>query len=117
MKLGRFGKSDITSQNKRTIYNVYKFFRVFSEQPEHFSNINIHRTQEITVKACEVHCSTVQNVCNEGFNFLLDSQLFASSGKAYIREHDDADLNGFDKDVPCQYINFMTGGNILQHQS
>jgi hypothetical protein len=34
VKLGRLGKSDIRSQNKRTIYNVYKFFKNISEQPE-----------------------------------------------------------------------------------
>jgi hypothetical protein len=65
VKVGRLGKSDIRSQNKRTIYNVYKFFKDISEEPEHFSNINFHKTQEITAKACGVHCSTVQKVCNE----------------------------------------------------
>jgi hypothetical protein len=34
VKLGRSGKYDIKSQNKRTIYNVYKFFKDISEQPE-----------------------------------------------------------------------------------
>jgi hypothetical protein len=68
VKVGRLGKSDIRSQNKRAIYNVYKFFKDISEQPEHFSNINFHKTQEITAKACGVHRSTVQEVCNEAFN-------------------------------------------------
>lgn len=40
-KLERFGRSDIRSQNKRIIYNVYKFFKDMSEQPKHFSNINV----------------------------------------------------------------------------
>jgi hypothetical protein len=56
VRLGRLGNSDIRSQNKRTIYNVYKFFKDISEQPEHFSNINVHKTQEITVKACGIWC-------------------------------------------------------------
>jgi hypothetical protein len=68
VKLGGLGKSAFRSQNKRTIYNVYKFFKDIFEQPEHFSNINVHKTQEITVKACGVHHSTVQNICNDAFN-------------------------------------------------
>jgi hypothetical protein len=36
VKVGRLGKSDIKSHNKRTVYNVYKFFKDISEQPEHF---------------------------------------------------------------------------------
>jgi hypothetical protein len=81
VKLGRLGKSDNRSQNKRTIYNVDKFFKDISEQPEHFSNINVHKTQEITVKTCGVHHSTVQKVCNESFNSLSDNQVFASLRK------------------------------------
>jgi hypothetical protein len=83
VKLGRLGKSDIRSQNKRTIYNVYKFFKDISEEPEHFSNINVHKTQEITAKACGVHRSTVQKVCNEAFNSSSDNQVFASPRKPY----------------------------------
>jgi hypothetical protein len=81
VKLGRLGKFDIRSQNKRTIYNVDKFFKEISEQPEHFSNINVHKTQEITVKACGVHHSTLQKVCNEAFNSLSDNQVFVSPRK------------------------------------
>jgi hypothetical protein len=101
VKLGRLGKSDIRSQNKRTIYNVYKFFKGISEQPEQFGNINIHKTQEITVKACGVHHSTVQKVCNEAFNSSSDNHVFASPRKAYKRKHDVTDMNNFDKDVLC----------------
>jgi hypothetical protein len=39
---GRLGKFAIRSQNKSTISNVYKFLKYISEQPEHFSNINVH---------------------------------------------------------------------------
>jgi hypothetical protein len=39
VKLGRLAKSDIRSQNNRTICSVYNFFKDTSEQPEHFSNI------------------------------------------------------------------------------
>jgi hypothetical protein len=35
-------ESAIRSQNKRIIYNVHKFFKDIFEQPEHFSNINVH---------------------------------------------------------------------------
>jgi hypothetical protein len=42
MKLDTLRKSAIRSQDKRTIYNVYKFFNDISEQPKHFSNINVH---------------------------------------------------------------------------
>jgi hypothetical protein len=104
VKLGRLGKSDIRIQNKRTIYNVYKFFEDISEQPEHFSNINVHKTQEITVKPCGVHCSTVQKVCNEAFNSSSDSQVFASPRKAYKRKHDVIDINNFDKYVLCRTV-------------
>jgi hypothetical protein len=37
MKLDILRKSTIRSQNKRTMYNVYNFFKDISEQPEHFS--------------------------------------------------------------------------------
>jgi hypothetical protein len=102
IKLGRLGKSDIRSQNKRTIYNVCKFFKDIFEQPEHFSNTNVHKSQEITVKACGVHSSTVQKVCNEAFNSSSDNQVFASPRKSYKRKHDVTDMNDFDKDVLCQ---------------
>jgi hypothetical protein len=42
VKLGRLEKSAIKSQNKRTIYNVCRFFKDTSEQHDHFSNINVH---------------------------------------------------------------------------
>jgi hypothetical protein len=42
VKLDRLRKSAIRSHNKRTIYNVYTFFKDISEQPEHFSNVNVH---------------------------------------------------------------------------
>jgi hypothetical protein len=42
VKLDRLKKSAIRSQNKRTIYNVCKFFKDISVQPEHFSNRNVH---------------------------------------------------------------------------
>jgi hypothetical protein len=42
VKLGRLRKSAIRSENKRTIYNVYKFFKDISDHPEHFSNMNVH---------------------------------------------------------------------------
>jgi hypothetical protein len=42
VKLDRLRKPAIRSQHKRTIYNVYKFFKDISEQPEHFSNMNVH---------------------------------------------------------------------------
>jgi hypothetical protein len=50
-KRRRLGKSYIRGQNKRTIYNVHKFFKDISLQPEHFSNINLHKTQVVTAKA------------------------------------------------------------------
>jgi hypothetical protein len=37
VKLDRLRKSAIRSQNKRTIYNVSKFFKDISEEPEHMS--------------------------------------------------------------------------------
>jgi hypothetical protein len=41
-RLGRLGKCDIRSQNERTIYTVYKFLKDISDQPKHFSNVNVH---------------------------------------------------------------------------
>jgi hypothetical protein len=104
VELGRLGKFDIRSQNKRAIYNVYKFFKDICEQPEFFSNINIHETQEITARACGVHRSTVQKVCNESFNSSLENQVFASPRKSYKRKHDVTDMNDFDKDVLCRTV-------------
>jgi transposase len=104
VKVGRLGISDIRSQNKRTVYNVYKFFKDISEQPEHFSNINVHKTQEIAAKTCGVHRSTMQKVCNESFNSLSDNQVFASPRKSYKKKNDVTDMNNFDKDVLCQTV-------------
>jgi hypothetical protein len=59
VKQGRLGKCDISNHNKRTIYNVHCFLKYISEQHEHFSNINVHKTKDITVKVCGVHRSTV----------------------------------------------------------
>jgi hypothetical protein len=86
VKLDRSRKSDIRSQNKRTIYNVYKFFKDISEQPEHFSNINVHKTEEITMKACGVHCSTVQKVCNEAFSSCWTIKYLLLPGK-HVKEN------------------------------
>jgi hypothetical protein len=55
----RLRKCDIRSQNKRTIYNVYSFLKHISEQPEHFSDISVHKVQDLTVKVCGVHRSSV----------------------------------------------------------
>jgi hypothetical protein len=104
VKLGRLEKSDIRSQNKRTIYNVYKFSKDISEQPEHLSNINVHKTQEITAIVCGVHRRTVQKVCNESFNSSSDNQVFASPRKIYKRKHDVTDMNNIDKVVLCQTV-------------
>jgi ribosomal protein L34 len=101
VKVDRLRKSDIRSQNKRTIYNVYKFFKDISEQPEPFSNINVHKTQEITARACGVHRSTVQKVCNEAFNSSSGNQVFASPRKLYNRKHV-TDMNDFGKEVLCR---------------
>jgi hypothetical protein len=80
---------------------VYKLFKDISEQPEHFSNTNVHKTQEITAKACGVHRNTVQKVCNEAFSSLSGNQVFASPRKSYGRKHDVTDMNDFDKDLLC----------------
>jgi hypothetical protein len=44
VKLSRLRKSAIRSQNKRPIYNVFKFFKDIFEQPVHFSNTNVDIT-------------------------------------------------------------------------
>jgi hypothetical protein len=117
MKLDRLQKSDIRSQNKRTVYNVHKFFKDIYEQPAHFSDINVHKTQ-ITVKACDVHCSAVQKVCSEAFISSSDSQVFASPRKACKRKRGVTDMNSFDKDVLWWTVcEFYDKGNVLQHHS
>jgi hypothetical protein len=45
----------------------------------------------------------VQNVCNEAFSSLSDSQVFASPRKACKRKHV-TDMNDFEKDVLCQTV-------------
>jgi hypothetical protein len=104
VKLGRLGKSDIIRQNKRTICHVHKFFKDIFEQPEHFSNINVHETQEITAKACNVHHSMVQKICSHVFSSSSGSQVFASSKKAYKRKHVVSEMNNWDEDVLCQTV-------------
>jgi hypothetical protein len=73
VKLGRLQKSDIRRQKARTIYNVYKFLKDISEQPEHFSTINVH------------------------FNSSPGNQVLASSRKANKRKHNGTDMNNFDR--------------------
>jgi hypothetical protein len=42
---GQLGKFDMRSQNKRSISNMYKFFKDISEQPGRFGNTNVHKAQ------------------------------------------------------------------------
>jgi hypothetical protein len=115
VKLGRLGNSDFRHQNKKTIYNVCKFFKDISQQPEYFSNINVHKTQKITGKVCDVHHSTVKEVCSKAFSSLSD-KVYPSSRKAYKRKHHVPDINNFNKDVLCWKV-YKFHGNILQHES
>jgi hypothetical protein len=82
---------------------VYKFFKDICEQPKYFS-INVHKTQEITARACGIHRRTVQKVCNQSFNSSSDNQVFTSPRKSYKRKHDVTDMNDFDKDVLCRTV-------------
>jgi hypothetical protein len=41
VKLGGLGKSAIRSWKKVTVFNVHKFFKDVSGQPEYFSNKNV----------------------------------------------------------------------------
>jgi hypothetical protein len=54
LKRGRLKKSDVRSRNKRSVYNLYKFFEGISHQRKHLSNINVHKAQEMTAEACGV---------------------------------------------------------------
>lgn len=77
---------------------MYEFFKDTLEQPKYFSDISVHKTEEITAKACEVHRDIV--LLQEG-----------------VKRKDEC-VTDFDTDVCVgHYMNFMTRGNILQHQS
>lgn len=105
--IGLFSKTPLSlirSQNKMIIYYVYNFFKDIYEQTEHFSNINVCKTQRITAKSCGVHRSTVQNLSNEGFNSLPDNQVFAFPRKTYKGKRNDTDINGFNKNVLSQKV-------------
>lgn len=82
----RSGKSNIHKQNKRIIYSVYTFFKNLSENPQEAENINFHKAQELTAKACGIHRRTVQRVCSEAFNSTSDAEIFASSVEEYTRK-------------------------------
>jgi hypothetical protein len=56
VKMDRLRKSAIRSQNKRAIYNVYKFYKDISGQPENFNNINVRIRQ---TSYLDVSCDVV----------------------------------------------------------
>jgi hypothetical protein len=104
VKQGRLEKSNIRNQNKRTIYNIYNFFKDISEQPEHLNNTSLHKIQDITVKACGVHHSTVHKICNETSISSSDNKIYAYPRKTYKRKDSDTDMNDFDKEVLCRTV-------------
>jgi hypothetical protein len=85
-KPSRSGKSNIERQSMRIIYNVYTFFKNLSENPQEAENINFHKAQELTAKACGVHRRTVQRVCSEVFKSASDTEIFAPSLDKYTKE-------------------------------
>jgi hypothetical protein len=85
-KRGRSGKSNIQRQNKRIIYNVYTFFKNLSENPEEAENINFHKAQELTARACGVHRRTVQRICSEVFKTASDTETFVPPVEEYRRK-------------------------------
>lgn len=77
--------------------------------------IYICKTQEITAKVCGVRRKTMQSVCSEAFDSPLTGCLVLSGDNRHTKgkllyKHDN-----FKMFCVVQYMNVMTGVNILQH--
>jgi hypothetical protein len=67
--------------------SLHKLFTEISEKSECYNDIHVHKTQVQSAKACDVHRSTVQKVCNETSTSSTDHQGFASPRKEYGRKY------------------------------
>ena len=96
------------SQQVNYLYNVY-ISKVLSEQPGHFSKINIHKTEKITMKAHCVHQNMAWRVCNE------QSCICFSHREIYNKK---CTLQTWMTLIHIwsikKFMNFMTKGNTLQ---
>jgi hypothetical protein len=112
VKRCRLGESDTRSRNKRTICKVYNFFQRHLWAPEHLS---LHKTQDITLKACGVHHSTVQKIRNEAFISSSTIKYLLLPGK---HSKENTMLRTWMTLIKVCYVrqcmNCVTRGNILQ---
>ncbi|XP_060855104.1 uncharacterized protein LOC132946628 [Metopolophium dirhodum] len=95
---------DTHSQTKKTIYNVYKYFKKLSLDT---SNTEIatffKQTQAKTAEACGVSEKTVKRITAEGNKSSSESQAacpsFTSPRKTYKRIKFASEVDGFDADI------------------
>lgn len=124
-------RPDIHSQTKKTIYNVYNFFKMLASKKDQPEVANFFRQcQEKTAEACAVSRSTVQRICKESKTISFDVEelgvgrstdiKFRSPRKHYKRDKPVTDLNDFDSEVVKMVIHsiydkgeFPTSAKIL----
>lgn len=99
VKQGRgTGNSDVRSNTKKIIFNVYGFLKNLAEHPEKISTLNFNKTQVLTAEMCGVSRWTVQRVCEEASQFSEPSPKFDSPRKSIKRKRPATELDDFDKD-------------------
>jgi len=125
-------RPDIHSQTKKTIYNVYNFFKTLTSKKEQPEVANFFRQcQERTAEACAVSLSTVQRICKESktISFGVEEELgvgssvdikFRSPRKHYSRDKPITELDDFDGEVVRRVVHsfydkgeFPTSAKIL----
>jgi len=107
--------SDIHSQTKNTIYNVYKYFEKLSMDS---SNPEIatffKQTQTKTAEACGVSEKTVKRITAEGNKSSSASQAdcpkFTSPRKTYKRAKIASEVDGFDADIVRRIVHEIYDG-------
>ena len=96
-----FKDSDLHSQSKKIVYNVYLFFKKLSETSELDSNF-FKKTQEITAEACGISKRSIQRICSEvrkSDELPEAGPSFTSPRKSYKRAKNVTELDDFDSDV------------------
>ena len=125
-------RPDIHSQTKKTIYNVYNFFKTLASKKDQPEVANFFRLcQERTAEACGVSRSTVQRICKESKTISLGDEeelgtgsstdiKFRSPRKRYSRDKPVTNLDDFDSEVVRRVVHsfydkgeFPTSAKIL----
>lgn len=97
-------RSDVHSQTKKTIFNVYNFLKKLSNDRNNPVVATFFRkSQEITAEACGISVSTVKRITSEGAKSTTAESVagpsFTSPRKSYKRMKYATDIDDFDADI------------------